>query len=291
MNLGARLFATSNPRFRRAQRTPGLSLAARAPVLVRARPLMPSKYGPYKVKDNRGFACINILVQRAITGVKKMARRRDTYASAEVKPYAKLKPESKEKVLLTAATKSAQRRSADPAKTRLSVTASNKKHSEKRAATKKRYRDSDAGKEARTLHLATHPDLLVHARLRRRMHTALSDTDDRKAASTLELLGCSRKQFVAYLSRMLLSGNTLHEEEIDHVFPMAMYDFSLDQNQYRCSNYTNMQPLTLVENRWKSDKLPTKAMAAKVDRGCWPDGVTEDMLPDIYPGWRTPLRM
>ena len=90
---------------------------------------------------------------------------------------------------------------------------------------------------------------------------------------------------------MLLSGNTLHEEEIDHVFPMAMYDFSLDQNQYRCSNYTNMQPLTLVENRWKSDKLPTKAMAAKVDRGCWPDGVTEDMLPDIYPGWRTPLRM
>lgn len=28
-----------------------------------------------------------------------------------------------------------------------------------------------------------------------------------------------------------------------------------------------------------------------VERWCWPDGVTEDMLPDIYPGWATPLRM
>ena len=41
----------------------------------------------------------------------------------------------------------------------------------------------------------------------------------------------------------------------------------------------------------KCKKLPTKAMAAKVDPACWPDGITMDMLPDIYPGWRTPLRM
>jgi len=32
-------------------------------------------------------------------------------------------------------------------------------------------------------------------------------------------------------------------------------------------------------------------MAAKVERWCWPDGVTEDMLPDKYDGWATPLRM
>ena len=32
-------------------------------------------------------------------------------------------------------------------------------------------------------------------------------------------------------------------------------------------------------------------MAAKVDRDKWPPGITEDMLPDIYPGWATPLRM
>ena len=32
-------------------------------------------------------------------------------------------------------------------------------------------------------------------------------------------------------------------------------------------------------------------MAAKVDPACWPDVITMDMLPDIYPGWATPLRM
>jgi len=44
------------------------------------------------------------------------------------------------------------------------------------------------------------------------------------------------------------------------------------------------------ENEEKFDKLPTKAMAAKVERWCWPAGVTEDMLPDKYPGWATALR-
>ena len=50
-------------------------------------------------------------------------------------------------------------------------------------------------------------------------------------------------------------------------------------------------PLLTSENKVKCNKLPTKAMAAKVTRSCWPDGITMDMLPDIYPGWRTPLRM
>lgn len=32
-------------------------------------------------------------------------------------------------------------------------------------------------------------------------------------------------------------------------------------------------------------------MAARVERWAWPPGITEDMLPDIYDGWATPLRM
>jgi len=252
---------------------------------------MPSKYGPYKVKNNRGFACINILMQRAVVSVKNKARRRRSYNDAEVKPYAKLKPESKKKVLANAAQKAKVRKEADPEKKKVVDAASYQKNKATREIQKKEYRNSDKGKEVRAQHLATHPDLLVHTRLRRRMHTALSGTNDRKAASTLQLLWCSRKKAVAYLSGTLLSGNTLYDEEIDHVFPMDMYDFSLDENQYRCSHYTNMQPLTQAENRYKAAKLPTKAMAAKVDPACWPTGVTMDMLPDIYPGWRTALRM
>ena len=79
--------------------------------------------------------------------------------------------------------------------------------------------------------------------------------------------------------------------EIDHVFALAIYDLSKPNNVAKVMNWSNLQLLTQNENRWKSDKLPTKAMAARVNRDCWPDGITEDMLPDIYPGWATPLRM
>ena len=79
--------------------------------------------------------------------------------------------------------------------------------------------------------------------------------------------------------------------EIDHVFPMTRYNCLLEDQQKKAMNKSNLQPLTARENMYKSDRLPTKAMAAKVARWAWPDGVTEDMLPDIYDGWSTPLRM
>jgi hypothetical protein len=56
-------------------------------------------------------------------------------------------------------------------------------------------------------------------------------------------------------------------------------------------HWSNYQPLTNFENAQKSNKLPTKAMADKVDRSCWPDGITMDKLPDRYDGWATGLRM
>ena len=70
-----------------------------------------------------------------------------------------------------------------------------------------------------------------------------------------------------------------------------MYRIQEQKQQEKAMNFTNMQPLTKYENEIKLNKLPTKAMAAKVNPDCWPDGITIDMLPDIYPGWATPLRM
>ena len=87
------------------------------------------------------------------------------------------------------------------------------------------------------------------------------------------------------------SSLTASTSEIDHIFALALYDLRNPQNVARVMHWSNLQLLTRVENQWKTDKLPTKAMAAKVPRELWPDGITEDMLPDIYPGWRTPLRM
>jgi len=109
-----------------------------------------------------------------------------------------------------------------------------------------------------------------------------------KGASTEEMLQCSWVEFEARMSSM----DADHANcEYDHIFPMSSYDLHLKENQLRCMHHTNIQPLTRKENRSKSNRLPTKAMAARVGRSFWPDGVTEDMLPDIYPGWSTPLRM
>ena len=109
-----------------------------------------------------------------------------------------------------------------------------------------------------------------------------------KKDSTEKLLNCSWEVFATHLKSMR---DDFEDCEIDHIFPMSIYKLENETQQRRCMHYTNLQPLTLSENRNKSAKLPTKAMAAKVDRSCWPDGITEDMLPDIYPGWATPLRM
>ena len=79
--------------------------------------------------------------------------------------------------------------------------------------------------------------------------------------------------------------------EIDHVFPFRLYNIGSLEGQQKVMHFSNLQPLTVQENRSKWNHLPTKAMAAKVARWAWPDGVTEDMLPDIYDGWATPLRM
>jgi hypothetical protein len=104
-----------------------------------------------------------------------------------------------------------------------------------------------------------------------------------------ELVARSPDDLMSYLEQE--SSLSVSVSEIDHIFALALYDLSNPQNVTKVMHWSNLQLLTKAGNRWKTDKLPTKAMAAKVDRSCWPDGITMDMLPDIYPGWATPLRM
>ena len=128
--------------------------------------------------------------------------------------------------------------------------------------------------------------LLRNARCR--LWDYLSNANIKKPEKTLALIGCTRSQYLKSMQSRL-DGRVLSECQADHIFPFGFYD--LNTQLERVSNFTNMQPLTPDENGFKSTKLPTKAMAARVDPACWPDGVTMDMLPDVYPGWATPLRM
>ena len=138
------------------------------------------------------------------------------------------------------------------------------------------------------------PQVLSRCRIRSRINTWLRVAhplgQKGKSTTTMLMVGCTQQQFYTHMKHQWCDFDpSIHE--IDHVFPLACYDVVDLVQQSNAVHFSNSQPLTVSENRWKSDKLPTKAMAAKVDRNKWPPGVTEDMLPDIYPGWATPLRM
>jgi len=129
-------------------------------------------------------------------------------------------------------------------------------------------------------------------RLRVRLVTYMRTTGHvvfKENQKTTELVGKPAYELLKLLEDS--SGLVAASSEADHTFALSLFDLSIPDNVKRVMHWSNYQLLTMGENRKKSDKLPTKAMAAKVERWAWPDGVTEDMLPDIYPGWSTALRM
>ena len=140
-------------------------------------------------------------------------------------------------------------------------------------------------KERRSTDSNYHTALL----LRQRLRGMLKQAKGSKRTQTLNLIGTNLEDVKQHIDSQWDTNRGTYD--IDHVFPFRFYDIDSEQGQRTVMHYSNMQPLSGNENKMKSDKLPTKAMAAKVDRDKWPPGITEDMLPDIYPGWSTPLRM
>lgn len=179
-----------------------------------------------------------------------------------------------------------------------------------RAADQRRYYESSKGIEARTKRneanaaiIKSRKDASVvrkaeysdHDRLvqrsRDRVYRLCKKGKGKKLCTTIQLIGCSRDEFRNHLTIQLYDGERLEDHTIDHIFPVKSWNLHIEEQMKNCFSSGNTQPLTATENSQKQNKLPTKAMAAKVDRDKWPPGITEDMLPDIYPGWATPLRM
>jgi len=126
----------------------------------------------------------------------------------------------------------------------------------------------------------TDEHFLAVSRLRCRLANTVRVKGVKKRAKTGELYGCSCEQLVAHLKSQLPVGSKLNDYEIDHIFPMARYKLDTLDDQKRCMNWTNLHPLTKSDNQSKKAKLPSKRMARKVKRDCWPIGVTEEDLLD-----------
>ena len=97
--------------------------------------------------------------------------------------------------------------------------------------------------------------------MRVRLRRILQRIGSKKAYKTLDLLGCSMKDFRNYIESQFEPGMTWENHgyrgwHIDHIIPISYFDLSDPEQQKLCFNYRNLQPLWWKDNRKKSDKVP-----------------------------------
>jgi hypothetical protein len=100
--------------------------------------------------------------------------------------------------------------------------------------------------------------------LRKRIWDALRG--DFKSEHTMELIGCSIEFLKKHLTKHFKlgmswqnygagwNGKGMKEWHVDHIKPCANFDLSKPEEQRKCFNYTNLQPLWAKENIKKDDK-------------------------------------
>lgn len=81
-----------------------------------------------------------------------------------------------------------------------------------------------------------------------------------KSAHTFELLGCSLDFFKQYIEEQFETGMTWKNHgkfwHIDHIIPCFYFDLTIEENQYICFNYRNLQPLWKKDNLKKNNSVP-----------------------------------
>ena len=104
---------------------------------------------------------------------------------------------------------------------------------------------------------------------RGRIRQALHKT--KKSKVTQDLVGCSIAQLKTYLESKWLPGMSwenygVHGWHIDHIIPCDAFDLTDPEQQVKCFNYTNLQPLWAKANWRKSNKLECKHERKRSDR-------------------------
>lgn len=93
------------------------------------------------------------------------------------------------------------------------------------------------------------PLFKIKKNLRRRVHHALSG--NRKANQTFNLIGCTPLEFKNYIEKQFtedMSWDNYGKWHIDHIIPCYKFNLLLEEEQYKCFNYTNQRPLWAIDN-------------------------------------------
>ena len=103
-------------------------------------------------------------------------------------------------------------------------------------------------------------DFKLKKALRQRVYFAVKSINTKKSKKTMELLGCSIDELKKHLESKFKEGMSwenygLRGWHIDHIIPCSSFDLTKEDEQRKCFNYTNLQPLWWIDNIKKSDKI------------------------------------
>lgn len=104
--------------------------------------------------------------------------------------------------------------------------------------------------------LKLNPELRLVKNMRGYMRLILKGS--RKAASQMELLGCTREHYLQHMEAQFTEGMTWDnygEWHQDHIQPVSSFDQTDPEQQKICWHYTNFQPMWAAENIQKRDSI------------------------------------
>ena len=98
----------------------------------------------------------------------------------------------------------------------------------------------------------------IQFRLKENIRTRIYQSVLNKSDSSRDILGCSIKEYIVYLGGMFDENMSWENYgtywEIDHIKPISSFNLTEDTEVKDCFNYKNTQPLSVDENRKKSNK-------------------------------------
>lgn len=104
----------------------------------------------------------------------------------------------------------------------------------------------------------TNPQIRIKDSLRARVRAVFQRDNITKKNTTNELIGCDFDFLKKYLESLFKEGMTWEnygEWHIDHIVPCDSFDLTDTEQQKKCFNYNNLQPLWKFDNLSKGNKI------------------------------------
>lgn len=133
------------------------------------------------------------------------------------------------------------------------------KNKEKRNNYNKNYYKNHLAQRRKRFNDRYKNDLNFRLTTNLRNRVLLAIKRNQKSGSTSDLIGCDIPYLKKYIASLFSEGMSWENYglwQIDHILPCASFDLSKEEEQRRCFNYKNLQPLWEADNRKKWCKMP-----------------------------------